>query len=56
MRFQEDDRATAASRPRLEINHTSFFTDDEINETMEISKELFMLVIQDYSVLGLRSL
>eukprot|EP00439_Symbiodinium_sp_Y106_P026351 s2486_g3.t1 len=51
--FQEDDRATAASRPRLEINHTSFFTDDEINETMEISKELFMLVIQDYSVQSL---
>ncbi|CAE7661707.1 Cacna1c [Symbiodinium sp. CCMP2456] len=51
--FQEDDRATVASRPRLEINHTSFFTDDEINETMEISKELFMLVIQDYSVQSL---
>lgn len=51
--FQEDDRATVASRPRLDINHTSFFTDDEINETMEISKELFMLVIQDYSVQSL---
>ena len=50
--FQDDDKESSVNfrGPKLQINHTAFFTDDEINDSMEISKELFLLVIQDYGV------
>ncbi|CAE7273000.1 Cacna1s [Symbiodinium natans] len=54
--FQEDEKHAAFSSraPTLHISHkTSFFTDEEINDSMEISKELFLLVIQDYHVQSL---
>ncbi|CAJ1368812.1 unnamed protein product [Effrenium voratum] len=36
---------------RLEINHAAtLFTDDEIHDNIEISKELFLLVVQDRGV------
>jgi len=46
--FADDGKLT---KNKSKFNFTqTFFTDEEINDSMEISKELFLLVIQDYSV------